>query len=98
MPAYVIVDVEIHDHEIYAEYRQLTPAAIAAYGGRFVVRGGAVQPLEGDWKPERIVVLEFTTVEQARAWWDSPEYRPARDLRQRSASTRMIVVEGFGGF
>jgi uncharacterized protein (DUF1330 family) len=94
MAAYVIVDVAINDPVVYAEYRRLTPASIAAYGGRFVVRGGAVETLEGDWLPERIVVLEFESVARAKAWWSSPEYAPAKELRQRSATTRMIVVEG----
>jgi uncharacterized protein (DUF1330 family) len=94
MAAYVIVDVKINDSETYAKYRQLTPAAIAAYGGRFVVRGGAVETLEGEWSPQRIVVLEFESVARAKAWWASAEYAPAKALRQRSATTRMIVVEG----
>jgi uncharacterized protein (DUF1330 family) len=94
MAAYVIVDVKISDPVVYAQYRQLTPAAIAAYGGRFVVRGGPVETLEGEWSPERIVVLEFESVAQAKAWWSSAEYGPAKALRQRSATTRMIVVGG----
>ena len=94
MAAYVIVDVRINDPEVYAEYRRLTPASIAAYGGRFVVRGGASEALEGDWAPERIVVLEIESVARAKAWWSSAEYAPAKALRQQSATTRMIVVEG----
>jgi uncharacterized protein (DUF1330 family) len=94
MAAYVLVDVRITDPVRYAQYRQLTPAAIAAYGGRFVVRGGTVETLEGDWSPERIVVLEFDSVTQAKAWWSSAEYAPAKALRRQSAETRMIVVEG----
>jgi uncharacterized protein (DUF1330 family) len=94
MPAYVIVDVKINDPETYAEYRRLTPASIAAYGGRFVVRGGAVETLEGDWSPQRIVVLEFEDAARAKAWWSSAEYAPAKALRQKSADTRMILVEG----
>lgn len=94
MPAYIIVDVSIDDPVVYAEYRKLTPDSIAAYGGRFVIRGGAVETLEGDWSPERIVVLEFDSVATAKTWWSSPEYAPAKRLRQKSARTRMIVVEG----
>jgi uncharacterized protein (DUF1330 family) len=94
MPAYVIVDVKIEDPEVYAEYRRLTPGSIAAYGGQFVVRGGPLETLEGDWSPERIVVLEFDSVARAKAWWSSAEYAPAKALRQKSATTRMIVVEG----
>jgi uncharacterized protein (DUF1330 family) len=95
MPAYVIVDVQVHDPEVYAEYRRLTPGSIAAFGGRFVVRGGAAETLEGDWRPGRFVVLEFPTVERAKEWWASAEYAPAKALRQRSATTRMILVEGY---
>lgn len=94
MAAYVIVDVRVEDPEVYAEYKKLTPAAIAAYGGRFVVRGGQAATLEGDWEPGRIVVLEFESMAQAQAWWASDEYAPAKALRQKSAITRMILVEG----
>jgi uncharacterized protein (DUF1330 family) len=94
MPAYVIVDVSIHDHKEYEEYKKLTPAAITAFNGKFIVRGGPTLTLEGDWKPERIVVLEFPTVERAREWWHSEIYAEAKLIRQRTAKTRMIIVEG----
>jgi uncharacterized protein (DUF1330 family) len=94
MAAYVIVDVTITDPTIYAEYRKLTPASIAAYGGQFIVRGGAVETLEGDWPPGRIVVIEFESMARAQAWWSSAEYAPAKVLRQQSATTRMICVDG----
>jgi uncharacterized protein (DUF1330 family) len=97
MPAYVIVDIEIHDAERYAEYRALTPATIEAYGGRFVVRGGAVEVLEGDWRPQRLVVLEFPTLEQAQRWYDSDEYREPKAMRIASARTNMLIVEGYEG-
>ena len=95
MPAYVIVEVSITDPTAYEDYKKLTPAAIAAHGGKFVVRGGQSESLEGDWQPERIVVLEFPSVEIAKTWWDSPEYNPAKAIRQKSATTKMLVVEGF---
>ena len=94
MPAYVIVDVKISNHEDYEEYKKLTPASITAYDGKFIVRGGKTETLEGDWDPERIVVLEFPTVERAKEWWASEMYAPAKQIRQRTASTQMIVVEG----
>ena len=94
MPAYVIVDVKINNHEDYEEYKKLTPASITAYDGKFIVRGGKTETLEGDWNPERIVVLEFPTVERAKEWWPSEMYAPAKQIRQRTASTQMIVVEG----
>jgi uncharacterized protein (DUF1330 family) len=97
MPAYVVVDIEIHDPVRYEEYRRVAPPSIAAYGGRYLVRGGTLDILEGEWQPKRLVVLEFPTVEQARAWWASPEYAPAKALRQASANTDMVVVAGHTG-
>ena len=97
MAAYVLVEVEVTDPTTYEEYKQLTPATLAVYGGKFVVRGGASETLEGDWKPNRVVVLEFPSVEQAKTWWNSPEYSKAKAIRQRAAITRMIVLEGFAG-
>jgi uncharacterized protein (DUF1330 family) len=94
MAAYVIVEISIHDPEEYEEYKKLTPAAVAAFDGRFIVRGGQTETLEGDWQPERIVVLEFPTVERAKEWWDSEIYSRAKVIRQRSATTKMIVVAG----
>jgi uncharacterized protein (DUF1330 family) len=94
MPAYVIVDVSIDDHKEYEEYKKLTPATIAAFNGKFVVRGGKMLTLEGDWNPERIVILEFPTAERAKEWWDSNLYAGAKAIRQRTATTKMIIVEG----
>jgi uncharacterized protein (DUF1330 family) len=94
MSAYVIVDIEVTDPVRYEEYKELAAPAVAAYGGRYVVRGGATETLEGDWIPKRLVVLEFESVDQARAWWSSPEYSPAKALRQQTANTEMIVAEG----
>jgi uncharacterized protein (DUF1330 family) len=97
MPAYVVVQIAVEDPVRYAEYRRIAPPSIAAYGGRYVVRGGACEILEGSWLPTRLVVLEFPTIERARAWWASPEYAPAKALRQQSASTEMLLIEGFAG-
>ena len=94
MAAYVIVDVTINDPQEYEEYKKLTPASISAYDGKFIVRGGKTETLEGAWAPERIVVLEFPTVERAKEWWSSEMYTAAKTIRQRVASTKMIVVEG----
>ena len=94
MKAYVIVDVKIHDPKRYEDYKKLTPASLIPFDGKFVVRGGPTETLEGDWDPERIVVLEFPTVERAKEWWASEMYAPAKQIRQRTASTQMIVVEG----
>ncbi len=94
MSAYVIVEVEVTDQLQYDAYRRLSGPSVAAYGGRFVVRGGAIDSLEGDWRPERIVVIEFENVAAARRWYDSPEYRAARNVRAGAANFRMIVVAG----
>ena len=94
MPAYVIVEVEVNEPVEYEAYKSLTPPSIAAYGGKFVVRGGKTETLEGDWEPQRIVVVEFPSVEIAREWWHSEEYAEAKSIRQRTAKTKMLVVEG----
>jgi len=94
MPAYLIADIEVHDPVAYEDYRKLVPPTLAAYGGEFVVRGGAHQALEGAWQPKRIVVIRFPSLAQAHAWHDSPEYAPALAIRQRTATTNSIIVEG----
>ena len=94
MAAYVLNDMEITDPALFEEYKKLTPATVAQYGGRFLTRGGRTETLEGHWSPKRLVILEFPSVEQARAWADSPEYAPAKRLRQRAAKSNLIVVEG----
>jgi uncharacterized protein (DUF1330 family) len=96
MTAYVVVQIEIHDPATYERYKEMAPPSIAAYGGRYVVRGGASEVLEGSWQPRRLVVLEFENVERARAWWASPEYAPAKAVRQRCARTEMLLIEGGG--
>ena len=94
MSAYVIVEIDIHDPVLYEEYKKLTPGSLVPFGGKFIVRGGQAESIEGDWQPKRIVVLEFPSVEKAKEWWDCDVYRRARDIRQRAAHTRMIVVPG----
>ena len=94
MPAYVIANITIHDPGAYAEYAAGTPATIAAHGGRFLVRGGEVTPMEGDWRPDRLVVLEFPDMDAARRWYDSPEYQPLLAVRERAATSDLVMVEG----
>jgi uncharacterized protein (DUF1330 family) len=94
MPAYVIVETEIHDPEQYERYKAASPGAVAAGGGRFVVRGGELAVLEGDWAPSRLVVLEFEDLEAAKRWYDSPEYQDAKRLRESAAHLRMVAVQG----
>ncbi len=94
MKAYVIVEINIHDNDLYDEYKKLTPASIAAYGGKFVVRGAKSESLEGDWNPGRVVVLEFPSVEIAKEWWHSEEYTKAKKIRHGGTATKMLVIEG----
>lgn len=94
MSAYVIAEVNVTDPKLYDEYRKLVPATVEKYGGRFAVRGGAVEAKEGGWMPARIVVLEFPSMEKARAWYHSPEYAPALALRHKAANAKLILVEG----
>jgi uncharacterized protein (DUF1330 family) len=94
MPAYVIAQLVITDPEGFETYRNMVPATIAKYGGKFVVRGGTVETLEGHWDPQRLVILEFESAERAKQWWASEDYREAKQLRQRTAETQLIVVEG----
>ncbi|MBI3578000.1 MAG: DUF1330 domain-containing protein [Ignavibacteriales bacterium] len=94
MAAYVIVDVEVKDPVRYEEYKAMAAPTVALYGGKYIVRGGTTEILEGAYKPNRIVVLEFETMEQARQWWHSPEYSNAKQLRQSIATTTMFIVEG----
>lgn len=95
MTAYIMVQVDIKDMDRYPDYAAMVPASLAVYGGRFLIRGGRLETLEGDWQPKRFVMIAFDSVEQAKRWWDSDEYREARDLRQSIAETEMIVVEGY---
>ena len=94
MSAYVIVDVAVKDPVRYEDYKKLSGPAVAARGGRFIVRGGAHETLEGDWTPGRLVILEFPDTAAAKAWLESDEYREARALRHETAESRMVVVEG----
>jgi uncharacterized protein (DUF1330 family) len=94
MAAYIIVDVEVTDPEEYRTYAQQTLATIEKYGGKFIVRGGQTETLEGDWKPGRFVMLEFPSVEQASTWYSSPEYTAIIGIRHRASNSRMILAEG----
>ncbi|PRY90533.1 DUF1330 domain-containing protein [Mongoliibacter ruber] len=93
MPALVLVEVSIHNPELYEEYKKHTLATIQLYGGRFVVRGVKTESLEGNWNPERLVILEFPDVETAKNWWASPEYSKAKAIRYEAANSKMLVVE-----
>lgn len=94
MAGYIVVQVKIHDAEGFSVYRDMVPPTLEVYGGRYLVRGGEWELLEGDWNPERVVIIEFDSVEQAKAWWSSEEYAPAKKLREQTAESRLIVIEG----
>jgi uncharacterized protein (DUF1330 family) len=94
MPAYVIANTDVHDPEQYERYKAAVPSTLAVGGGRFIARGGEFAVLEGDWLPKRMVVLEFEDLEAAKRWYDSPEYREARQLREGAATLQVVAVEG----
>jgi uncharacterized protein (DUF1330 family) len=94
MPAYVIVDTDIHDPERYEQYKAASPGAVAAGGGRFVARGGELAVLEGNWQPARLVIVEFEDLEAVKRWYSSPEYQAAKQLREGAADLSMVAVEG----
>ena len=94
MAGFVIIDVEITDAERYGDFMEKVTATVEAYGGKFVVRGGPFNVIEGDWTPNRLALLEFATVEDSRAWLDSPEYNALNEIRTSSSNINMVVVEG----
>ncbi len=94
MPAYLVADLDVKDTAGFEEYRKLVPATIQKYGGRYLVRGGQLEKLEGEWQPKRLVVLEFPSLEQAKRWYNSEEYRGPKALRFKTAKTNLILVEG----
>ena len=94
MPAYDIAEVTVTDPKEMDEYRKHVPGTLAKYGGKFVVRGGAIQPVEGDWKPARLVVIEFPSMDHAKRWYDGEEYREPKAMRMRAGRTNLVFVEG----
>lgn len=94
MAAYVIVNVDVQDPVRYRDYVAAVPQTLAPFGGRFLVRGGQAERLEGTYDPKRVVVLEFESAELARAWWHSAGYAAAKAIRQATARTDLILVEG----
>jgi uncharacterized protein (DUF1330 family) len=94
MSAYVIVDIEVLDLVPYEQYKRLAAQTVAAYGGRYLVRGGRSEVLEGEWEPSRLVILEFPTYERAVAWSESAEYATAKEIRRSAARMDMVLVEG----
>ena len=94
MAAYVIGDVEVIDPATFKEYRNRVGATVEQYGGKFVVRGGRMNPKEGDWQPRHLLMLEFPSFEDAERWYNSPEYKPLIAIREKSATTQLIIAEG----
>jgi uncharacterized protein (DUF1330 family) len=94
MAAYVIIDVEVKDPLVYEEYKKKGAPTIIAYGGKPLARGGKIEVLEGNWQPKRMIVLEFKNMEEAKRWWNSPEYNAAKKLRHRAASANVVFFEG----
>ena len=94
MAGYVIVNDEVLDQRTFSDFRERIGATVEAHGGRYLVRGGSVEVVEGSWSAERVVVVEFDDVAAARAWLDSPEYNELKQIRERSANANVIVVEG----
>ena len=94
MAVYLVVDIDVTNPAQFEEYKKLAPAAIARYGGRYLIRGGAYEVLEGDWKPQRLTVVEFDSMEMANAFYHSPEYQAAIKARQGAASMNMLLVRG----
>jgi uncharacterized protein (DUF1330 family) len=98
MPAYVLADVcEVRDLETLVEYRRRNTHAVATHGGRFLIRGGESEVLEGDWPTRRIVLIEFPDADAARAWWESEEYAPLKAMRRAASDTNIVLVEGHPG-
>lgn len=94
MAAYFIVDVKVEDPTTYEEYRKGVSATLEPYGGKFLARGGAVETIEGDWQPQRLVILEFSDTEQFKRWYNSPEYSALREIRFRASTARAVVIQG----
>ena len=94
MVAYVIADIEVTDPEAFEEYRKLVPPLVAKYGGKYLVRGGNFEIVEGDWAPKRLTVLEFESLERAKQFYDSAEYEPVKQIRLKSTPSNLLLVEG----
>ncbi len=94
MAVYAVVNVQITDPARYADYVEKAPPIIARYGGKYLARGGEVKVLEGDWNPQRLVILEFESMERFNEWYNSPEYTPLKQLRGEASVTEFVIVEG----
>lgn len=94
MAAYVLIDSEITDPPVYNRFLEAARPVVEAHGGRYLVRGGATHVVQGNWTPRRPVVIEFDSVEQAKAWQDAPDYADLKRMLNRSSNTDVVIVEG----
>ena len=94
MAAYIIANIEVTDPAGYEEYRKQAHATITSHGGRYLTRGGTTEVLEGDWAPNRVVIVEFPNMAQLKAWYDSPEYRALLQIRRRTSKSSLVAIEG----
>lgn len=94
MAAYIVLDITVTDTVAYEEYKKYSGATVELYGGKFLVRGGTVEPLEGAWQPSRFVLIEFASPAQARAWWESEEYAMPKSIRQKASISQGILAHG----
>ncbi|MEM7444625.1 MAG: DUF1330 domain-containing protein [Pseudomonadota bacterium] len=94
MAAYLIADLQVHDADLAAKYREQVTPLVAKHGGTYLARGGDVRALEGDWTPGRLVVIQFPSVDVAQAFYDDPAYAPVMDIRQKSATGSVVIIEG----
>ena len=94
MRGYILAEIEVTNPEGYKDYTTMVPPTIEKYGGRFLVRGGATEPLEGEWPQRRRVLIEFPSVEAARQWWDSPDYEKPKAMRRANSNGRLLLLEG----
>lgn len=93
--AYVVVEIMVKDPVVFEDYKQLSPRTLALYGGKYLARGGQTEVLEGNWSPQRLVILEFESLAQAKKWYESPEYTHAKSFRIRSADSNFVLTEGY---
>lgn len=94
MAVYFVVEIKVTDPEVYPQYSKLVQPILDRYGGKFLVRGGATQTIEGDWQPQRFVIVEFENEEQFKRWYDSPEYTEARNIRFKSSTAQAVLAQG----
>jgi uncharacterized protein (DUF1330 family) len=94
MSVHVLIDIKVKNPDMYGEYVRKVPPIVKKFGGRYLVRGGKITTISGDWHPERVIVLEFDSSEQVRKWLDSPEYAEVAHLRENATITNAIMIEG----